>query len=110
MCSSDLNFHDIGATLHSMMDTARAIDALDLVLTVDTSVAHVAGAMGKPTWLLLPAYADWRWHLAREDSPWYPSMRLFRHPYSGSWAEVVTRLNGHLLALVQGRTALLKLE
>lgn len=104
------NFHDIGATLHSMMDTARAIDALDLVLTVDTSVAHVAGAMAKPTWLLLPAYADWRWHLAREDSPWYPSMRLFRHPYSGSWAEVVTRLNGHLLALAQGRRALLKLE
>lgn len=104
------NFHDVGATVHSMMDTARAIDALDLVLTVDTSVAHVAGALGKPTWLLLPAYADWRWHLQREDSPWYPSMRLFRHPYSGSWAEVVTRLNGHLLALAHAGPELLKLE
>ena len=92
------NFHDVGATVQSMMETARAIDALDLVVTVDTSVAHVAAAMGKPTWLLLPAFADWRWHLEREDSPWYPSMKLFRHPFSGSWSEVVTRVNGHLLA------------
>lgn len=93
------NFHDVGATLQSMMDTARAIDALDVVLTVDTSVAHVAGALGKPVWLLLPAYADWRWHLVREDSPWYPTMRLFRNQGAGSWSEVVTRVNGHLLGL-----------
>lgn len=93
------NFHDVGATLQSMMDTARAIAAMDLVLTVDTSVAHVAGAMGKPVWLLLPAYADWRWHLVREDSPWYPTMRLFRNPGVSGWSEVVTRVSGHLLGL-----------
>ena len=104
------NFHDLGPTLRSMLDTARAIDALDLVVTVDTSVAHVAGAMGKRTWLLLPAYADWRWHLEREDSPWYPSMRLFRHPYTGSWSGVVTRLNGHLLGLAKSRPALSNVE
>ncbi|RZT28823.1 methyltransferase domain-containing protein [Cupriavidus agavae] len=99
------NFHDIGATLETMMDTARVIAALDLVLTVDTSVAHVAGAMGKPTWLLVPEFADWRWHYVREDSPWYPTMKLFRHPPNGSWAEVLTRVNGHLLERVAAHAA-----
>ena len=94
------NFHDVGAAVQSMMETACAIDAMDLVLTVDASVAHVAAAMGKPTWLLLPAFADWRWHFVREDSPWYPSMKLFRRQFSGDWAEVVARVNGQLLGLV----------
>ncbi len=98
------NFHDVGVSLRTMVDTARAIAAMDLVLTVDTSVAHVAAAMGKPTWLLLPAFPDWRWHYEREDSPWYPSMKLFRHPFSGSWAEVVARVNGHLLAMIESRS------
>ncbi|WP_066740586.1 methyltransferase domain-containing protein [Cupriavidus sp. D384] len=97
------NFHDVGVATHTMMDTARAIAAMDLVLTVDTSVAHVAGALGKPTWLLLPGYGDWRWHLVREDSPWYPTMRLFRNQAAGGWSEVVTRVNGHLLGLVAAR-------
>ncbi|VXA94117.1 Tetratricopeptide repeat protein [Burkholderia sp. 8Y] len=90
------NFHDVGARLNTMAETASAIAALDLVLTVDTSVAHVAGAMGKPVWLMLPAYGDWRWHYTREDSPWYPSMRLFRRRFGGDWAEVVARIGGHL--------------
>ncbi|WP_244850601.1 methyltransferase domain-containing protein [Caballeronia sp. SL2Y3] len=90
------NFHDVGARLNTMAETASAIAALDLVLTVDTSVAHVAGAMGKPVWLLLPSYGDWRWHYTREDSPWYPTMRLFRRRFGGDWAEVVARVGGHL--------------
>lgn len=91
------NFHDIGVLMSSMDETANAIAALDLVLTVDTSVAHVAAAMGKPTWLMLPFFGDWRWHYTRDDSPWYPSMRLFRRAAGADWSEVVARLRGRLL-------------
>jgi len=93
------NFHDLGACIASMEETASAIAELDLVLTVDTSVSHVAGAMGKPTWVLLPSYGDWRWHYRREDSPWYPTARLFRRRFGGDWPEVVARIRGHLLVL-----------
>lgn len=71
--------------LNTFMDTAGAIENLDLIITVDTSVAHLAGAMGKPVWLLLPFFPDWRWMLGRNDSPWYPSMRLFRQVEDGNW-------------------------
>ncbi|MEC5404844.1 methyltransferase domain-containing protein [Paraburkholderia sp. MPAMCS5] len=91
------NFHDVGASLNSMDETANAIAALDVVLTVDTSVAHVAAAMGKPTWLMLPFFGDWRWHYTRDDSPWYPAMRLFRKLPGGDWSEVVARVRGRLL-------------
>lgn len=71
-------------------DTAALIAGLDLVISVDTSVAHLAGAMGKPVWILLPAFrTDWRWMRGRADSPWYPSARLFRQPRIGDWAAVV---------------------
>lgn len=70
-------------------DTAAFIAQLDIVLTVDTSVAHLAGAMGKPVWLLLPFTPDWRWLLDRADTPWYPGMRLFRQPAIGDWARVI---------------------
>jgi tetratricopeptide (TPR) repeat protein len=77
------------ARLIDFADTAALIANLDLVITIDTAVAHLAGAMGKPTWLLLQYAADWRWFHGRTDSPWYPTMRIFRQPMPGDWPGVV---------------------
>jgi len=74
------------------METAALVCALDLVITVDTAVAHLAGALGVPVWVALPFSPDWRWLLGREDSPWYPTMRLFRQARPGDWAEVFGRI------------------
>ncbi|MDX1948749.1 MAG: tetratricopeptide repeat protein [Pirellulaceae bacterium] len=76
----------------AFLDTAALMTALDLVVTSDTSLAHLAGALGVPTWVALPVDPDWRWLLAREDSPWYPSMRLFRQTERGNWSEVFGRI------------------
>ncbi|HEY9625302.1 MAG TPA: tetratricopeptide repeat-containing glycosyltransferase family protein [Crinalium sp.] len=80
---------DLSPYIHDFADTAAIANQLDLIITVDTSVAHLAGALGKPVWILLPFAPDWRWMLERPDSPWYPSMRLFRQRYPGDWAGVM---------------------
>ena len=87
-----------GAVLADMADTAALIANLDLVISVDTAVAHLAGALGKPCWLLLPDHmADWRWFAGRLDSPWYPAMRLFRQPAIGGWEVLITHVVDELL-------------
>ena len=83
---------DLNADLATWCDTAAVILELDLVLTVDTEIAHLAGALGTPVWVMLPYAPDWRWLLDREDSPWYPSMRLFRQHRPGDWAELFARV------------------
>jgi tetratricopeptide (TPR) repeat protein len=82
----------LDARLADFADTAAVVELLDLVITVDTAVAHLAGAMGKPVWILLPVIGDWRWLIDREDSPWYPSARLFRQRQIDDWADVLMRL------------------
>ncbi len=88
-----------GDTLADFADTAALVANMDLVVTVDTSVAHLAGALGKPTWVLLPYNPDWRWLLGRADSPWYPNMRLFRQKHIGAWAAVLDEVGAALRAL-----------
>lgn len=91
-------FH--GDELEDFSDTAALLDLVDLVVTVDTSVAHLAGAMGKPVWILLPYNPDWRWLLNRDDSPWYPTARLFRQRQIGDWAGVIERVNDELRSAI----------
>jgi ADP-heptose:LPS heptosyltransferase len=76
------------------------ICCLDLVITVDTSVAHLAAALGRPTWILRPYTPDWRWLLDREDSPWYPTVRLFRQDQTRDYKVVLDKVRGELSALV----------
>jgi hypothetical protein len=82
-----------------VLQAARVMRALDLVVTVDSMPAHLAGALGVPVWTLLMSDADWRWMDGRDDSPWYPTMRLFRQPAAGDWAAVIHRVAGELRAL-----------
>ena len=83
---------DTAGELTDFAETAGVIANLDLVIAVDTAVAHLAGAMGKPTWLLVPYHPEWRWELKREDCFWYPTMRLFRQALRGDWQEVLQRV------------------
>jgi hypothetical protein len=81
--------NDLAPRLTDYAETAAAISQLDLVITADTSVAHLAGSLGTPVWMLTPFAPDWRWLLGREDSPWYPGMRLFRQRVAGDWPGVM---------------------
>ena len=94
------------ATVHGGLrdyaDTAALATLMDLVISVDTSVAHLAGALGRDVWLLLPYEPDWRWLLGRHDSPWYPTARLFRQARPGDWDQVFATLRGEL-AQLKGR-------
>lgn len=94
------DFIDLARELRDFADTAALVEALDLVVSVDTAVAHLAGAMGKPAWTLLKAAPDWRWGLGRPDSPWYPSMRLFRQARAGDWTSPVGEAAAALRELV----------
>lgn len=87
---------DLSADLTDFGETAAVIENLDLVVTVDTSMGHLAGALGRPAWILIPKAADWRWMLDRDDSPWYPSVRLFRQQKPGAWDEPMCRLRAAL--------------
>jgi tetratricopeptide (TPR) repeat protein len=86
-----MTIDNLGPEFSDFADTAAAIAHLDLVVSIDTSVAHLAGAMGKPVYLLLPHVPDWRWLLRRTDSPWYPTMRLLRQDSPADWAVPMTR-------------------
>jgi hypothetical protein len=83
-------------TSPSITEVAAAIASVDLVVTIDTVFAHLAGALGRPAWVLLQADPDWRWMRDRDDSPWYPSLRLFRQARPGDWASVITRVRAEL--------------
>lgn len=89
-----VRFHS--TALKGFANTAALVELMDLVISVDTSLAHLAGALGKPVWILLPFSPDWRWLLGRNDSPWYPSARLFRQPKPGDWASVVDEVRARL--------------
>lgn len=92
---------DLAPRLTDLADSAAAIQMLDLVITVDTSIAHLAGAVAADTWTLLPEPADFRWLIAREDSPWYYTMRLFRQRRAGDWDEVLRRVGNELASLAR---------
>jgi tetratricopeptide (TPR) repeat protein len=100
---SDASLVDWTDDLRDFADTAALIANLDLVISVDTAVVHLAGAMGKPIWVMLPFAPDWRWMTVRDDSPWYPSARLFRQPAPGDWTSVVQRINQSLKTLADTR-------
>lgn len=87
---------DVAPDLIDFAATAAAVASLDLVISVDTAVAHLAGALAKPVWLLLPHIPEWRWLIDRDDSPWYPSMRLLRQSRPGDWGELISRVSAEL--------------
>ena len=96
--AAETGLDDLSPYLADFADTAALIANLDLVVTVDTAVAHVAGALGVPCWILLPFAPDWRWRVGRDDSPWYASVRLFRQPAPGAWDAVVADASAALAA------------
>jgi ADP-heptose:LPS heptosyltransferase len=100
----DPRIGDYAGLLVDFAETAAAILALDLVVTSDTAVAHLAGALGRPAWVMLQHVPDWRWLLDRADSPWYPSLRLYRQRRAGDWSEVTERIAGDLEGMAAALT------
>jgi ADP-heptose:LPS heptosyltransferase len=96
------NIHRYDQEIADFADTAAIIDQMDLVISVDSAVAHLAGALGKPVWVLLSPRHDFRWLLEREDSPWYASARLFRRARDGGWSDCIERLGRELRRLGYG--------
>src|SRR5262249_34987161 len=98
----ELAMVDHTSELRDFAETAAMVSGLDLVIAPDTAIVHLAGALAKPVWVLLPHVPDWRWMLERGDSPWYPTMRLFRQPVAGDWASVVAAVADSLNGLASG--------
>jgi len=97
---------DIGQGFNDFSDTAAAIENMDLIISVDTSVIHLAGAMGKTAWLIIPYESDWRWMLDRQDSPWYPTVRIFRQKQHSGWEELFDRVADSLEDLIGSTTVI----
>ena len=104
LLDSQPNILNFGHELDDFTDTAALCELMDVVISVDTSVAHLSGALGKPTWLLLPFSPDWRWLMDRDDSPWYPSMKVYRQKTPGDWGPVFARIKAEL-ALLYGQAS-----
>lgn len=100
-CPPGMQLHDMTVNIRNFEDTAALIMNLDLIITIDSAVAHLAGALGKPTWVMLPFAPDWRWMLERDDSPWYPGMRLFRQPKPGDWESLFRNVADALRQLIR---------
>ncbi|MDP6885063.1 MAG: glycosyltransferase family 9 protein, partial [Rhodospirillales bacterium] len=99
-----MGIHDLTAGISDYADTAALIAHLDLVIAVDTSVVHLTGAMGRPVWVLLPHVCDWRWLRRRDDSPWYPTARLFRQALPDDWTACIEEVAGALSTQVPSGT------
>jgi ADP-heptose:LPS heptosyltransferase len=89
----------------AFIDTAAVMSSLDLIITSDTAIAHLAGALGRPAWVALRYVPDWRWLLDRDDSPWYPTLRLFRQPQRDDWTSVFAKIERELRALLNAKEA-----
>lgn len=99
----EMNILDVGRDLKDFSDTAAVIAQLDLVISIDTATVHLAGAMGKKTWLMLPYFAEWRWFDQGDTSPWYPTMKLFRQKKINDWSDVVQSIRRELIELSSGQ-------
>ena len=93
---------NVAEALDDFAETGALCDVLDLIITVDTSIAHLAGALARPVWILLCRIPDWRWFVDRTDSPWYPSARLYRQATAGDWAPVITAVQNDLASVTTG--------
>ena len=90
---------DFDKTNGRFMDTAAVIENLDLVISVDTSIVHLAGALGAPVWVLIPHTAEWRWQLNETETPWYPNLRLFKQKKVGDWSSIIKQIKDLLCTL-----------